>query len=110
MPRFQALWAQFEAWGRQNVLLLHDVVEKNTLPDLLGVLLHGRIQRPTAKRHKIWSNDRSLVDEIVQYAGYMPRTELNKFQKSLVVKTIDKNGKARYTGKKKELKDSQILD
>ena len=70
----------------------------------------GLFNGPSAKRHRIWSNDKALIEEIVSYAGYMPRAELSKFKTSLVTKTIDKNGKARYTGNKKELKASQILD
>ena len=64
----------------------------------------------TPKRHRIWCNDRSVVDDIVQEAGYMSRLEMQQCKAApLVHKYIDSNGIKRHTGVRKNLKQSQRL-
>ena len=69
----------------------------------------GNFGGETAKRHRLYSNDYSMLNEITQKAGYMCKEDLKKFTKTLVVKYVDILGVQRRVGKKKELRDSQNL-
>ena len=69
----------------------------------------GNFSGATPKPHMIFSQDRQLVDSIMTRAGYMSKNMQSSFKKSLVTKYIDKNGVARRTGKRQELKESQPL-
>ncbi len=69
----------------------------------------GKFNGPTPKRHRLWSNDRVLLDLIASKAGYMSRAE----QAACTVRTartyVDKRGVKRRVGIKSALRDSQIL-
>lgn len=58
---------------------------------------------PYCKRHILFSNHRSLVDGVNVLGGYLPR------EKRPSGKLVKKDGKGRFTGLKKELKNSQTL-
>lgn len=71
----------------------------------------GAFQGPTAKRHRLWSNSRSLLQGIFQHGGYMSRAAMQALPGGpLVKKYKDKNGIARCTGLKEKLRQSQLLD
>ena len=65
---------------------------------------------PTAKPHRLWCNDKALLESLLRKGGYMSRELLATFSTSLVTKYTDRNGVKRYSGKPKELKNSQPLD
>ena len=63
---------------------------------------------PTPKRHKIWSNDEYLVNDITAEASSMTREEMAKLPGApLVKKYVDKSGQQRCTGVRTRLKASQ---
>ena len=63
---------------------------------------------PTAKRHRLWSNDKKLLDEIVARGGTMTRSAMQLLPgKPLVKKYIDKSGKKRHVGIPDRLRSSQ---
>ena len=70
----------------------------------------GRFNGPSPKRHRLWSNDLSILEAIHFKAGHMLRSEMQKCNKQLVEIYTDVLGVKRRVGKKKELKDSQHLD
>ena len=93
-----------------------------TLPDLISFYLStsawqvwattfymGKFGSPSPKRHKVWSNDESLLQELFQRAGYMSREQQNACSTKLVRKYIDKKGVRRCVGIKDELRNSQCL-
>ena len=69
----------------------------------------GRFNGPTPKRHKLFSNDPVLLDEVASRGGYMSRQD----QAACTVKTshryVDRRGVQRHVGNKNALKSSQIL-
>ncbi|CAE7685791.1 unnamed protein product [Symbiodinium sp. CCMP2456] len=89
LPRFQKLWKQFDVYH--------------------SYFWMGKFNGPTPKRHRIWSNCFSLVDGIQQRAGHMLKSEMERLTKRLVNRYEDKLGTKRFTGKRKELRESQIL-
>lgn len=52
----------------------------------------GNCGGATPKRHKLWSNDKSLLDEIGNQAGYMSRSMQNSFTTKTTHKYVDKRG------------------
>ena len=72
----------------------------------------GKYNGATPKPHKIWSNDKSLLDAIHQEAGHLSHEERMAFRatgESLVKKYIDSNGRTRCSGIPSKLKASQCL-
>ena len=67
----------------------------------------GNFGGETAKCHRLYSNDYSMLNETIQ--RYMRKEDLKKFTKTLVVKYVDILGAQRRIGKKKELRHSQSL-
>ena len=61
------------------------------------------------KKHRLLSNDPDFLQKIHSKAGFMSRVDQAKCDTKLVHCYIDKNGKQRCTGKKKELKESAYL-
>lgn len=58
------------------------------------------------KKHRLLSNDPAFLEKIHDKAGFMSRVDQAKCDTKLVHRYIDKNGKRRCTGLKKELKES----
>ena len=70
----------------------------------------GKFGGATPKRHILWSNDRGLLDGVLEHGGTMTREEMQACQgPPLVKKHIDKRGIQRRTGIKQNLKSSQQL-
>lgn len=70
----------------------------------------GKFGGPTAKRHRIWSNDQNLLYAIHDEAGSMTKKEMAMLPGGpLVTKYQDRHGLQRCTGIKDKLKASQIL-
>ncbi len=69
----------------------------------------GKFGAPTPKRHRLWGNDRTILEELSLKAGHMAREE----QAACVGKTtkqyLDGTGKKRMVGIKPALTASQIL-
>lgn len=61
------------------------------------------------KKHRLLSNDPAFLEKIHDKAGFMSRVDQAKCDTKLVHRYIDKNGKRRCTGLKKELKESAYL-
>ena len=61
------------------------------------------------KKHRLLSNDPAFLEKIHNKAGFMSRADQAKCDTKLVHHYIDKNGKRRCTGIKKELKESAYL-
>ncbi|CAE7925841.1 unnamed protein product, partial [Symbiodinium necroappetens] len=89
MPRFQDLWRKFEVWN--------------------GSFWMGHFNGPTPKRHRLWSNDKCLIEAVQERAGAMSRERMSQFKERLAVHYVDKNGVKRHTGKPQGLKNSQPL-
>ena len=75
-----------------------------------GSFYMGKFNAETPKRHKLWSNDRALLEGVVQKAGYMPREEQNKCPGQTTKKYVDRKGVKRHVGIKDALRNSQLLD
>ena len=70
----------------------------------------GAFQGATPKRHRLWSNDSSLLQAIADVGGSMTREEMKNLSgASLVRKYIDSEGKKRHVGIPDRLKQSQSL-
>ncbi|CAK9041660.1 unnamed protein product [Durusdinium trenchii] len=70
----------------------------------------GKFGGATAKRHRLWSNDYNLLQEIHHEAGSMTRAEMASLPGGPLVKRyVDKSGLVRCTGLKEKLKQSQLL-
>ena len=69
----------------------------------------GQFNGETAKPHVIWSNDRNLIQAIMDRGGSITRSKMAGFKKKLATSYTDKSGVRRHSGKKKELKESQKL-
>ena len=69
----------------------------------------GQFNGETAKPHVIWSNDRNLIQAILDRGGSVARSKMAGFKKKLATTYTDKSGVRRHSGKKKELKESQKL-
>lgn len=67
----------------------------------------ARFGSPTSKRHRMWSNDRMLLDKLVDRAGHMTRDQ--KPKETLAKTYVDRQGVKRMVGKKTLLKQSQPL-
>ncbi|CAE7840892.1 unnamed protein product [Symbiodinium sp. CCMP2592] len=89
LPRFQQFWRKYDVYH--------------------SYFWMGKFNGPTPKRHRIWSNCFDLVDGIQKRAGHMLKSEMKRLTKRLVHRYDDKLGTRRFTGKRKELRDSQIL-
>ena len=61
------------------------------------------------KPHRLYSNDRTLLDEISLKAGYMSREDQRLCEVKTTRRYIDKNGKRRCVGIKSALKESAYL-
>lgn len=71
----------------------------------------GAFNGPTAKRHRLWSNNSKLLGGIWKAGGHMSREALSALPGGpLVRKYTDKNGVARTVGLKDKLKASQLLE
>ena len=70
----------------------------------------GAFNGKTPKRHRLWSNDWGLLQEIYEIGGHMSRAAMQSLPgQSLVKKYHDKNGKLRRVGIPARLKESQCL-
>ena len=70
----------------------------------------GAFNGKTPKRHRLWSNDWRLLQEIHDIGGHMSREAMQSLPgQSLVKKYHDKNGKLRRVGIPARLKESQSL-
>ena len=70
----------------------------------------GAFNGKTPKRHRLWSNDWGLLQEIHAIGGHMSRTAMQALPgQSLVKKYHDKHGKLRRVGIPARLKESQYL-
>ena len=70
----------------------------------------GAFNGKTPKRHRLWSNDWGLLQEIHDIGGHMSREAMQSLPgQSLVKKYHDKNGKLRRVGIPARLKESQSL-
>jgi len=68
----------------------------------------GAIGGATAKRHRLWSNCKSLLMEVDRRAGYLSREDMLKLPGGPLVRHyIDQNGKKRHAGIPGKLRDSQ---
>ncbi len=68
----------------------------------------GAIGGPTAKRHRLWSNSKPLLDRVNSDAGYLSRDDMLKLPGGpLVKKYKDRNGVLRHAGVPDKLKNSQ---
>ena len=68
----------------------------------------GAIGGGTAKRHRLWSNCVSILNEVSNRAGYLSRADMLKLPgDALVRKYVDGNGIARHAGIPGKLKKSQ---
>ena len=69
----------------------------------------GKFNGPTPKRHRLWSNDSTLLGYIADRAGFMSRAD----QSACTVKTarvyLDRFGVKRRVGIKEALRSSQNL-
>lgn len=63
----------------------------------------------SAKRHKLWSNDEQLLQELVAAGGYLPKSVLNAFGQSLVKKRVRDDGSISFSGNKETMQRSQSL-
>ena len=69
----------------------------------------GAFDGVTPKRHKLWSNDRSLLQQVVDKGGSMTKLAMQSLPgKALVKKYIDKRGQRRHVGIPDRLKKSQL--
>lgn len=70
----------------------------------------GAFDGQTPKRHRLWSNDMSLLESISSIGGSMSRKAMQQLPGApLVKKYIDKSGKQRRMGIPERLKQSQFL-
>lgn len=70
----------------------------------------GKFGGPTAKRHRLWSNDAGLLEEIHQRAGHLSKEERLALQGEPLAKMyVDSKGFKRYAGIPDKLKASQSL-
>lgn len=70
----------------------------------------GKFGGPTAKRHRLWSNDQRLLHSIPDAAGTMTKAEMQSLPGGpLVKKYKDKAGMNRQVGIRDKLKASQCL-
>ena len=61
------------------------------------------------KRHRLLSNDQTLLQMLNDKAGYMSREAQDKLESKLVRKYIDKRGQRRCVGNKEALRASAYL-
>ena len=71
------------------------------------VFYMGRFSGPSPKRHKVWSNDKSLLDAIFERGGYMSRVDQQACSTKLVKSYMDSKGVKRVVGLKDQLRSSQ---
>ena len=70
----------------------------------------GAIGGATAKRHRLWSNCKSILMEVDRRAGYLSREDMLKLPGGPLVRHyVDQNGKKRHAGIPGKLRDSQCL-
>ena len=70
----------------------------------------GAIGGATAKRHRLWSNCKSILMEVDRRAGYLSRADmLNLPGGPLVRHYVDPSGRKRHAGIPGKLRDSQYL-
>ena len=69
----------------------------------------GKFSGPTPKRHKLFSNDEQLLNEIATRAGFMSRVEQAACTVKTATKYVDRAGVKRHVGNKHTLKESQNL-
>ena len=74
-----------------------------------GMFYMGRFGGASPKRHRLWSNDRSLIQDICDRAGYMSRADQASCTARTTRKYTDKNGVKRCVGIKDALRESQQL-
>ena len=71
----------------------------------------GAIGGNTAKRHRLWSNCITILNEVTRQAGYLSRDKMLQLPgEALVRKYVDANGIRRHAGIPGKLKQSQYFD
>lgn len=106
------------AWRKLRFLLeqphgscMEDLPEFQWLLSVLQVwttvFYMGRFSGPSPKRHKVWSNEKSLLDSIFERAGYMSRVDQQACSTKLVKSYTDSKGVKRVVGLKDQLRGSQ---
>lgn len=68
----------------------------------------GRFHGPSAKRHRVWSNDKLLLQRLSVRAGSLKMADREGLT-SLTHRYVDRNGVPRCVGLKKKLKESQPI-
>ena len=74
-----------------------------------GSIYMGIFGSGSPKRHRLFSNDKALVERLCEKAGYMSRADQSNCTTKLTTKYIDKSGKSRCVGVKTALKESAYL-
>ena len=70
----------------------------------------GKFNGPTAKRHRLWSNDPGLLEEIHARGGYLSKQERTALKGEPLTKIYtDSKGIKRFAGIPDKLKASQRL-
>lgn len=106
MANSNCLFESFCYWSSPRLLCGLRIITKV----FSSTFYMGRFNGPTSKRHKLWSGSKSVLEDIVDGATYMPRAlRLRLPGKPLVHKYVDSKGKKGYAGIPKALKDSQTL-
>ena len=75
-----------------------------------GRFYMGIFGSDTPKRHMLYSNDKAMLTEVLDKAGYMSKKDQQKCTGVTAVKYVDHRGVKRCTGIKKALKESQRLE
>ena len=65
---------------------------------------------PSPKRHVGWSNDKSFIQMLLDQGGYLSLDERRNAGHVKLVKRGHVDGKRTYTGIRKMLKQSQLLE
>ena len=69
----------------------------------------GKFGGPTPKRHRLWGNDREMLQAVASEAGYMSREEQDRCPLKTARHYVDRKGIKRCVGNKDVLKNSQTL-
>ena len=81
----------------------------NRLKVWATIFYMGCFRAATPKRHKVYSNNKQLLEDLHWRAGYMSKEDQAAFETKLVRKYIDKHGVRRCVGIRDKLRDSQHL-
>lgn len=87
------------------------VVSSVFFPQVWATIFYmGRFGASSPKRHKVWSNDKAILEMLHHRAGFMSRQQQQACSTTKLVRTyFDKNGVKRCVGIKENLRNSQYL-